>query len=190
MSNESVKEHEVIVKPEEKELLRKSRQLALDHHATIQHPYLGISFMDQVDAVAKIAVSYLDKVVEAQKANVMAASYIHLLMQYCGKTYTEIRAELNQDIAEIILLITPLRGKNRKEQQSVEYYRQLDENPAAKYLKLCIRLANAEAAMKSKSKMFAVYYSEMEEFISFIKTENSDEMIEHYRNIFKELNEI
>ncbi len=182
------------VTAEERELLRKARQLAEIHHGTKQHPLFDIPFMDHLDETAKITCGYIDKVADAQKANVMAASYAHLLMQYCGLTYNEIRHALNQDIAEIVYLLTPLRGKNRQEQYPQQYWQEYKLCPHALHLKICTRIANAEAAKKTKSNMYAIYYGEVYPFIAYVNAHSNSDwqstLIKHLTEIFKELTEI
>lgn len=183
-----VKVNEVSI--QNNEVVRKAREYAEKSHGDNLHPYTGKLFMEHLDGAAKIALKFLDKVRDVDKGNAVAACYAHLLMQYCGKTYTEIVNELNETIADMVLLITPYRGKNRKEQQPLVYYEKLKENESALFVKICARISNAELSMKARTNIFAVYYREKSEFTAFAHVDQYDQMICYYTDIFKELDEI
>ncbi len=92
----------------------------------------------------------------------------HDLIEDARVSYNDIKFEVNEclrdgygeQVAEMIFLCTEMRGRNRFERHSDQFYAELFENPYATYVKLCDNLANIRFSKLAGSNMQVAYKKE------------------------------
>lgn len=175
---------------EDMEIVRKAKHYALQCHQDKYHPHFDTPHMDHLNQTASVALRHLKLIRETDKSNILAACYLHDLMQYCGKTFPEISKEFNEEIAEMVFLNTPLRGRNRKDTQNSQYFEELRQNHNALFIRLCSRIASAETAKEGNRSIFAVYYATKTEFMNQAHKEQFIPLLRYYQSLFEDLDKI
>jgi len=113
------------------------------------------------------------------------ACWGHDLIEDARVSYNDIWEKVGTDISDIIYACTNLRGKNRAERGSEEYYKLIRETPGADFVKLCDRIANVQYSKMSGSRMFDMYKKENFKFIGRIG-KNYPPMIDYLNKLFYE----
>lgn len=91
-------------------------------------------------------------------------------------TYNDIKKIWGEEVADIVYACTELRGKNREERHGADYYKLLQENEFASYVKICDVMANMTQGMMTGSSMLAKYQKDYPKFKTLL-----------YRDKFKDM---
>mgnify|MGYP001465973689 FL=1 len=112
---------------------------------------------------------------------VMFALYGHDLIEDGRKTYNDILSKVNklllptygevycEAIVDIIYCVTDEKGKNRSERKNEKFYRELDQNKLAVFVKLSDMAANKLYSKLSGSSMYDKYNKEFPKFKDNVK---------------------
>jgi (p)ppGpp synthase/HD superfamily hydrolase len=84
----------------------------------------------------------------------------HDLIEDARVTYNDIRNNRGQPMADIIYACTELRGRDRNERHGAEYFKTLNDNRLAVFVKLCDIIANVTFSMLTGSTMYDKYRKE------------------------------
>lgn len=115
---------------------------------------------------------------------VKAACYGHDLIEDARMTYNDIKAT-DERLAEIIYLCTEMRGRNREERKSADFYLLLKTDKLAVFVKLCDMMANVYFSAMSNSKMFEKYKAEYPKVKEYLFTDEYSEMFTYLDKLFK-----
>lgn len=114
---------------------------------------------------------------EADKKYVVASACAgHDLIEDTRMTYNDVKTEIGEEVADIIYACTEVRGKNRAERHSAEFYNTLKANKIAVFVKLCDIIANVKFSILENSSMLDKYRSEYPHLKEEIYTPEFDEM--------------
>ena len=113
------------------------------------------------------------------------ACWGHDLIEDTRTSYNEIYDKEGKFLSDIIYACTNLRGKNREERGSEEYYKLIRETRGADFVKLCDRIANVQYSKMSGSRMFDMYKKENSKFVERIGN-NYSPMIDYLNKLFYE----
>jgi guanosine-3',5'-bis(diphosphate) 3'-pyrophosphohydrolase len=104
------------------------------------------------------AKKYIKLIPAEHRKNVLAAAWLHDILEDTCRSYNEIVEVTNVEVADIVYDVTNELGKNRKE-RAEKTYPKIASNPLALYIKLCDRLPNMrESCGKRLGKMYAAEY--------------------------------
>lgn len=98
--------------------------------------------------------------------NLCCASWLHDTMEDTGTSYSDLKNNFNEEIAEIVYCVTDSNeGRNRKEKKLLTYPK-IAGNPDAIVIKLADRIANMEHSLKQgkDSSFFEMYRKEYKLF--------------------------
>ena len=108
----------------------------------------------------------VEKVLESfgfHDEQLLAAAWLHDVIEDTPATYGMVRHGFDERIAEIVYAVTDEYGRNRKERHA-KTYPKIKANKDALIIKLADRIANVESARDSGSSLFAMYAKEWREF--------------------------
>ena len=91
---------------------------------------------------------------------VQMGAWGHDLIEDARVTYNDIRNNWGETLADIIYACTELRGHDRSERHGPEYFKTLNANRLAVFVKLCDIIANVTFSMLTGSSMYDKYRKE------------------------------
>ena len=123
-------------------------------------------YLYHLEEVAKVCKEF------ALPGYVIAAAYLHDVVEDTDTHADQINAEFNYQIATLVFSVTDGEGNNRKERKDKTYPKILS-HPYGVHLKLADRIANVQACSIAKdTRMFEMYCKEAIEFEKRLKTPN------------------
>lgn len=93
--------------------------------------------------------------------DILCSAFLHDCMEDCGVSYSDLKKNFNENIAEIVFGMTDEMGRNRKEKK-LKTYPKLRSNPDSIVVKLADRIANMEHSLSQgkDSSFFEMYRKE------------------------------
>lgn len=147
------------------ELVSKAREYATLKHFETNHKYDGQPYDVHLKMVCDFACKYVHLLPDNKTiSDVLAACWVHDVIEDCRQTYNDVKAILGERVADIAYALTNEKGRTRKERANDKYYEGIRNTPFAAYVKICDRLANATYSKQSGSKMIEAYKKENEDF--------------------------
>lgn len=170
----------------DQEFISRIREIAVNKH---DHPsdsqrYGAAPYSAHLDDVASYANKYLHLVNEDKQEIVMGAAYTHDLIEDTDMDINTLRRLTNDDIAELVFLVSNERGRDRKE-RNFKTYPKIWNSRLAIFLKLCDRLANTRNSRNTGHRMFDVYKKEYPVFRYALKQDNDP-----YEDMWCELDDL
>jgi len=172
-------------------LYERARDFAIKAHRNTNCLYDGKHYGVHLMMVVHVAKKYKHllrinlKMDDTEIEQVMCACWLHDVYEDCRITYNDLKKVFGVEIAEIVFALTNNKGRTRKERAGDDYYDQIILNPAARFVKICDRIANVTYSKENQSKMIHVYREENAYFISKLNCYNDP-----LQNMFDELNDI
>lgn len=133
-------------------------------HDSVNHLYDGKPYSAHLDMVVQVAKEYLHLVLLEEESNVLAACWLHDVIEDCRVTYNDVQNEVCTDVAELVYAVTNEKGKNRKERANDKYYQGILDTPWASFVKICDRIANFRYSLNKQSRMANMYAKENDYF--------------------------
>ena len=117
--------------------------------------------------------------------------YAHDVLEDCRISYSDLKNQLGEEVADIVYAVTNDKGKNRKERAGDNYYEGIRNTPGAVFVKLCDRIANVQYGKMTKSRMFEMYKKENDEFIRQLGYDINEynvygDMFHYLNNLFRD----
>lgn len=147
----------------------------ISQHEKTNHRYDDeLPYCIHLSMVAHVAerFAYLLPLTEEKMKSVILAAWGHDLIEDCRVTYNDVKEVLGEYATEIIYAVTNEKGRNRGERGSIHHYQEMRKNPAAVFVKLCDRIANAKYSIyyynPEKSRMGDLYRRENDAFLKKI----------------------
>jgi (p)ppGpp synthase/HD superfamily hydrolase len=116
-----------------------------------------------------------------------AGCWLHDTIEDTRTTYSTLRKNFGEDVADIIYAVTNEKGKNRKERENDKYFEGIRKTPYALFVKLCDRLANIQyskmTAWESDSKL-RMYEKEHPHFKEQLFDEKYKDMFDEMEKLF------
>lgn len=149
--------------------IKKIEEKAIELHKNCNHLYDGNPYSLHLRLVVKEAQQFLyllDKndMVPDWKEKVIAACWLHDVIEDCRQTYNDVMYLAGYEVADIVYAVSNEKGKTRKERANSKYYEVIKANKYAVFVKLCDRIANAKYSKLMGSKMFDAYKNEYSDF--------------------------
>lgn len=151
------------------DLVERARMLSYYIHAAVNQRYGDDPYYYHTEMVHSAFVQYFTGPLSAEQVIVArAAAYLHDVMEDARLTYNDVVTLMGEDVADVVYLLTNLRGRDRHERASNEYYEGIRGNAIALGVKLADRYANMyNGYLEHKHGMLRKYFKE---FTSFEKS--------------------
>ena len=147
--------------------LTKAREYAIECHASTNHLYGNKHpYSFHLQAVVDVALSFLNLIPEEDRDDVIAACWLHDVIEDCRQTYNDVKEKTNEQVANIVYAVTNEKGKSRSERANAKYYRGIRETKYATFVKIADRIANYEFSLGGYrgDSMARKYEKEFEQF--------------------------
>lgn len=164
--------------------LTKAREYAIECHASTNHTYDNKHpYSFHLQQVVDVALSFLNLIPEADKDDVIAACWLHDVIEDCRQTYNDVKAKTNEQVANIVYAVSNEKGKSRKERANEKYYRGIRETKYATFVKIADRIANYEYSLNAtrSDSMARKYEREFEQFAWEMGLMQYKPMMDHLR---------
>jgi len=168
-----------------KTLVEKARFFSKKSHRSVNQKYDGkCYFKIHILSVADIANKF-KHLIPFDFEIVLAACYLHDVIEDCRINYNEIKKEFGEQVAELVYALTNEKGRTRKDRANLKYYQGIKNVEYATFVKLCDRIANIEYSKKQKSTMFEKYKKENKFFNEQLYDSRYKEMFDYIDEILK-----
>lgn len=143
-----------------------------EYYATMMHKfrryeYGGGEYTIHLKMVVEIALKHLEYFPKAVHQMIIAACWLHDIIEDCGETYNDVKDLCQKDVANICMAVTNVPDINRDLRAMLTYPKIIKEGVLAIFVKCCDRYANTKFSKDSGSGMYKKYKSE---YPSFRKT--------------------
>jgi (p)ppGpp synthase/HD superfamily hydrolase len=131
---------------------------------------------------------HLLKDLDIDGEDILLSAWSHDLVEDCRVSYSDVKRELGENVADIVYAVTNDKGKNRKERAGEKYYKGIRNTPGAVFVKLCDRIANVQYSKMTKSRMFEMYKKENIDFMVSLGRQVGnpyEEMFQYLINLFE-----
>lgn len=147
------------------EKIKVAAEFAAMIHKDQGKTYGDLPYSAHLDAVVAqlLRFDFTDK-------NLIAAAYLHDIVEDCGISLNTIFELFGEETAALVGAVTDEPGANRKERKA-KTYPKIKATPGALALKLADRLANVEHALEAGNiRMFKMYQKEQAGFVEALRT--------------------
>ncbi|MFP9115282.1 HD domain-containing protein [Flavobacterium sp. RHBU_3] len=148
-------------------VIQKARAFAMASHGTQQYgnyPY-EIHLGNVVTAMLHFGI----KPDNNGHASLLAAAWLHDVLEDTPVTYDELQVAFTSEIAEMVFAVTDEPGANRKERKAKTYVK-LAQNPDSVIVKLADRIANVEfSVVHGNASLLEMYRKEQPGFEAAIQ---------------------
>lgn len=143
-------------------LIERAKEFALEAHKGQMHGSVPIRVhLEAVSAKAEkeAAKYYNNAYLEDKVDRVIAAAWLHDVIEDTDKTAFDILEEFGIEIAYIVHAVTDGKGSNRLERHLNTYYR-TRQNSDAIFIKLCDRWHNQKRSTEKAERFMEMYHRE------------------------------
>lgn len=137
-------------------LINEARKLAFAAHA--KQKYGNLPYGVHLNHVYSYLYNY-----EYHEHELLAAAYLHDIVEDTGTPIEEIAAKFGKRVGELVWAVTNEPGANRKE-RAAKTYPKIAKVPGATALKLADRIANTEFSKAGNLSLYKMYRSEYPAF--------------------------
>jgi (p)ppGpp synthase/HD superfamily hydrolase len=140
-------------------IVNDAMRFALLHHADQDHGSLKIEdhLKAVTDKMKEHGWFYADLFTPVDPEKVIAAGWLHDVLEDTDVTFEQLEQEFGGAIAHIVERVTDKPGKNRLERHLATYHG-IRLDPAATFVKLCDRWHNQQRSIDLKEGRFASMY--------------------------------
>lgn len=160
-------------------MIEKAKEYAIDCHDITAHQYDGKPYDTHLKMVVDTAKKFIHLIPAEQQENVLAACWVHDVIEDCRQTYNDVKNATNIEVAELAYALTNEKGKTRKERANEKYYAGIKQTPFATFIKVCDRIANYEYSKQQGSRMAEMYEKEMSGFVAKLYDAKYDELFNY-----------
>jgi len=160
-------------------IVKEAQRYATEHHRGTNHLYDEKPYEFHLQMVYDTAMKFIHLIPEEDRENVLAACWLHDVIEDCRLTYNDVLHAINKEVAELVYAVTNEKGKNRKERASDKFYADMHKVKHAVFVKACDRVANYEHSKNTKSRMADMYEREMVSFVKQIYQHQYGEIYHH-----------
>ncbi len=160
-------------------MIEKAKQYAIDCHDMTAHQYDGKPYDTHLQMVFDIASKFIHLIPAEAQENVLAACWVHDVIEDCRQTYNDVKAKTNEAVAELAYALTNEKGKTRADRANDKYYDGIKQTPYATFIKVCDLIANYEYSKQQGSRMVATYEKEMHDFVTKLYNNEYEELFNY-----------
>jgi (p)ppGpp synthase/HD superfamily hydrolase len=141
------------------DIIKFAETFAKAAHGDQNHQYDNHAYSFHLERVVGVLLDF-----EVIDKNMLAAAYLHDIIEDCGVSEATIKNLFGDRVAELVYAVTDEPGANRKERKEKTYKKILSVKGAVQ-LKLADRIANVTYSIESKNRrMFLMYDKEHSSF--------------------------
>jgi (p)ppGpp synthase/HD superfamily hydrolase len=166
--------------------LEKTKVYAIKAHKNVNQKYDNHDYDFHLNMVYQIAKKFINTIAIEEQENVLAACWVHDIIEDARETYNDVKKETNETIAELAYALTNEKGRNRAERANDKYYEGIRTTKNASFIKFCDRIANVTHSKQNGSRMFEQYKKENENFTSKIFVPGCENISEYLNNLFND----
>ncbi len=167
-------------------IVDKAKKYAINSHRETNHFYDEHPYEYHLQMVVDTAEKFKFLIPKDEQDNVVAACWVHDVIEDCRQSYNDVVKATNQAVADLAYAVTTEKGKSRQERANEKYYNGIKETPYATYIKVCDRIANIKHSKSMQSRMFQVYSNENEGFKSKLWDNKYSKLFEYMDSLFTE----
>lgn len=167
-------------------MVEKAKKYATEKHRSVNQTYDTHEYAYHLAQVFETAQRFIHLIDEADREDVLAACWVHDIIEDARETYNDVKKETNETIAELAYALTNEKGRTRAERANEKYYAGIRNTQNASFVKFCDRIANVQYAKESGSRMFQVYKEENANFVSKVYVPECKEIADYLREMFRE----
>ena len=144
-----------------------AKKFATKAHKGQKRKYTSTDYIEHPAAVVEIVRS-----VEGHTEEMLAASWLHDVVEDCGIPISEIREEFGDDVASLVDWLTdvskPTDG-NRKKRKNLDLLHTATASPAAKTIKMSDLIDNTSSIVQYDPEFAKVYLEEKKALLDVLK---------------------
>jgi len=168
------------------DILERTKDYAIRKHKSVNQKYGEHDYDFHLNMVFETALKFIHLIEFNERENVLAACWVHDIIEDARETYDDVKRETNETIAELAYALTNEKGRTRQERANDKYYKGIRETKNASFIKFCDRIANVTHSKNNGSRMFKKYKVENEAFITKIFVPECEEVSEYLKKILEE----
>ena len=165
-------------------ILEKTKDYAIKKHKNVNQKYGSYDYDFHLNMVYETAQKFIHSIEVDERENVLAACWVHDIIEDARETYNDVKKETNETIAELAYALTNEKGRNRAERANDKYYKGIRATKNASFIKFCDRIANVTHSKNNGSRMFEQYKEENENFTSKIFVPGCEDISEYLKQLF------
>jgi (p)ppGpp synthase/HD superfamily hydrolase len=148
-------------------LINEKIEWVIAQHKNTNHMYAEyLPYEYHLRMVVGVFERFKHLVEEIKRDDVKLACFGHDLIEDARISYSDLKKELGEGVADLVYALTNEKGKTRKERANDKYYEGIKTEKYGVFIKMCDRIANVEYSKISGSRMFDVYKKENDNFIN------------------------
>ncbi|MDF0714919.1 phosphohydrolase [Flagellimonas yonaguniensis] len=168
------------------DILERTKDYAIRKHKSVNQKYGEHDYDFHLNMVFETALKFIHLIEFDERENVLAACWVHDIIEDARETYNDVKRETNETIAELAYALTNEKGRTRQERANDKYYKGIRETKNASFIKFCDRIANVTHSKNNGSRMFEKYKVDNEAFITKIFVPECEEVSEYLKKILEE----
>lgn len=158
----------------------------IEQHTKTNHwydTYLPYEF--HLRMVSQAAIDFIHLIPDSNDGEsmyrdcVLLGAWGHDLIEDTRTSYNDVKEQLGQRAADIVYAVSNNKGKNRSERANDDYYTGIRLTQGAIFVKLCDRIANVQYSKMTKSRMFAMYKKENDNFMKKLGYDPASDLIQY-----------
>lgn len=159
---------------------------AIKAHADTNHMYdTYLPYEYHLRMVSKIIADNIRLIPEADRADVIAAGWLHDVIEDARISYNDVLKTFNFNVAEIVRACTNYgRGRTKEDRMPDFCYKDIRETPNATYVKLADRMANVQYSIMTGSGMLLKYKQAHTRFSKELRNGEYESMWEELETLF------
>ncbi|GGG09733.1 hypothetical protein GCM10011344_07930 [Dokdonia pacifica] len=165
-------------------MLEKVKRYAEEKHRSVNHKYDHHDYEYHLNMVYQVAKKFIHLIDEKEQEDVLAACWVHDIIEDARETYNDVKNATNETIAELAYALTNEKGRTRAERANDNYYKGIKATKNASFIKFCDRIANAQYSKQNGSRMFQKYKDENVHFVSKIYVPECEEIALYLNEVF------
>lgn len=166
-------------------IIEKAKAYAIEKHKAVNQKYDQYDYDFHLNMVFETAQKFIHSVETSEQENVLAACWVHDIIEDARETYNDVKKATNETIAELAFALTNEKGRTRAERANDKYYKGIRETKHASFIKFCDRIANVTHSKNNGSSMFEKYRKENEGFVSKIFIPGCEEVSAYLTDLLK-----
>lgn len=168
-------------------LLEHTKAYAIAKHKEVNQKYDAHPYSYHLNMVYQAALQFIEGIPAEDRETVLAACWVHDIIEDARETYNDVKAQTNTTIADLAYALTNEKGRTRAERANDKYYKGIRNTKYASFIKFCDRIANVTYSKTNGStKMFENYKKENPNFVTNIYVEECEAICKYLNDLFDE----
>lgn len=160
-------------------IVNMARDKATKWHNEVNHVYDGkYPYALHLQFAAMVGRKYISLIPADDRAYVLAAIWLHDVLEDTRKTYNDLNQRFSTKIANLVYAVTNEKGRSREERANARYYKGVNDSDYGVFVKLCDRIANMLYGVMFGGGMIDKCKKELDHFLNSLNTEGYEVMVQ------------